>query len=254
MPRFQKGSPEALNWGKKMQEAKLKKKQVSGGSMMTYMKDSTKNATDYMFKGKINYPVAMKAVLRQHGNQPIVQMFINRQPFTSTLNRLLNVVSGNTFYDNLKNSPYDSLFHLRCICVLQNGARVSFEKEATIKLNIFRDKNMNSDGAETVEVSNPPNVTLLELVQNTERLMGGRFFTYSASHNNCQDMLIAMCQANGISNQYADFIKQDIKFVFENNSFLRKIAHSATNLGRASAQMTGQGIKKRVNRNVIIDL
>lgn len=209
------------------------------------LQDQTENAYKYVVKGEIDYPATMKGLLRQYGNNSIKQIIINRQPLSTFTNWLLQLGSGVEFFAKLRNSPYDKLFHLRSILVLDNGKRIQFDKTQSVRMVLFSG-DMNSNGAESMEVSNVPNLTLTQVVENTRKAMGDkRFFTYSASHNNCQDFLTAMLNANVPNpSSYTTFVKQDTEFVFKNNSFFRKLAHSATDLGRATDYITGNGITK----------
>lgn len=213
------------------------------------LSDQTENAYKYIVRGEYDYPATMKGLLRQYGNNQVRQIIINRQPLSTFTNWLLQLGSGGEFFDKLRSSPYDKLFHLRSILILDNGKRIQFDKTQSVRMVLFSG-DMNARGAESVEVSNVPSLTLGQIVENTRQSMGDkRFFTYSASNNNCQDFLTAMLNAN-ISNAstYTNFVKQNTEFVFKNNSFFRKLAHSATDLGRATDYITGNGIIK-VNVN-----
>ena len=209
----------------------------------TKFTDKLENAYNYTVHGKYDYPAQMKAVLRSYGNNQVRQIIINRQPLSFFTNMLLQLGSGGTFFQKLKDSPYDKLFNLRSILVLDNGKRIQFDKTQSVRMVMFSG-DMNKDGAESMEVSNVPNLTLNQIVENTRKLMGDdKFFIYSANKNNCQDFLSSMLRAN-VSNadSYIGFVKQDTEFVFKNNSFFRKLAHSATDLGRATDYITGNGI------------
>ena len=60
--------------------------------------------------------------------------------------------------------------------------------------------------------------------------MGGKYFTYSASSNNCQDFIKSIFESNNIS-QGLDFIKQDTETIFADHHNLRKFTNTITDIG-----------------------
>jgi hypothetical protein len=76
--------------------------------------------------------------------------------------------------------------------------------------------------------------------------MGDRFYPYSARDNNCQNFILSVLKASGIGGErdYA-FIKQDTKSLFGDESFLRKLSNTVTDIGaRFNVLMQGGKIRK----------
>ena len=101
--------------------------------------------------------------------------------------------------------------------------------------------------AETYDIKNvPPNLTINNLLQQTENLMGRqKFLSYSAYDNNCQHFILNVLKANGII-EGTDFIKQNTEGIFSSNDSLRKIANTITDVaGRADVIIQGAILKKK---------
>lgn len=206
------------------------------------------NVSNLVFKGKSNYPLSVSKVLAKYKNNTVSKIVLCRKPLSSAMNNSLNIFSGFKFNNKLKQSPYDQLFHLSAVLILDNGKLLIFEKIQTMSLKEFSGNPFNQKGTETLDIINiPPNLSVINLVENTRKIMGdNKFFTYNASSNNCQDFLTNMVKANIHNNQaYIQFIKQDTEFVFKNNPVFRKFANTLTSTGRVLGVLTGQGLKSK---------
>ena len=208
----------------------------------------TKNIYNLVVNNKNNYSVSVRNSLNKYGKNKITRIILNRTPLDSIMNNALNVFSGFEYFNKLKKSPYDSLFHLSAILILDNGKKLMFEKVETMSLYEFSGNPLNQKGSESLEIQQLlQNLSVYDLVNNTRRIMGdNKFFTYNASSNNCQDFLIKMIESN-IKNyqQYVNFIKQNTEFVFNNSPNFRKFANTLTTTGRTLGVLTGQGLKHK---------
>ena len=204
----------------------------------------TKNIYDLVINNKNNYSISVSNSLKKYGKNKISRIILNRTPLGSMMNTALNVSSGFEFLNKLKQSPYDSLFHLAAILILDNGKKLMFEKVETMSLHEFSG-NPFQKGSESLEIQQLPNLSVSDLVNNTRKRMGdNKFFTYNASSNNCQSFLVKMMEAN-IPNyqQYVNFIKQNTEFVYKNSPNFRKFSNTMTTTGRVLGVLTGQGLK-----------
>jgi hypothetical protein len=207
--------------------------------------EHVKNVSDLIFKGKSNYPISVKNTLKRYGNNKITRIVLQRKPLSKAMDNALNIFSGFNYMKKLKQSPYDSLFHLSAILFLDNNKKLIFEKVETMSLKEYNGNPLNEKGTESLEIRNiPPNLKLISLVENTRKLMGdNKFFVYNASSNNCQNFLVNVIKANIPSgDQYIQFIKQDTEFVFKNNPSFRKFANTLTNTGRVANVLLGKGL------------
>jgi hypothetical protein len=192
--------------------------------------------------GNIGFTAKTKSVIDKHANSNITAVKLHRTPLGKTLMSVLNVASGNTLKDKIKNSPYDKLFHL-FMCIETTSGNFSIEKNEVI----------NADAScklppytETRTITNVPDgLSVAKSLENTKAKLGDKFLSYEASNNNCQHFVTAFLEANhiGDSSDIA-FVKQDTDSLFEGNPVFKKIVNSITKLGSTISNLTGSGVEK----------
>jgi hypothetical protein len=179
-----------------------------------------------------SYAPHVKDIKNKHGNDTIIKMTIVRTPLSKFLNIAINAASLGDFNKAKSNNQYDDFFHLHLNLTMSTGVKLILEKTEVVNMKVGATVNPNS---EVMEITQVPNVTLNQLLDNTQKLMKGKFFTYSASSNNCQYFIRDILTANGIHNQnYHAFVKQDTESIFKGNKFLRKVANSVTDFAATS--------------------
>ena len=88
-------------------------------------------------------------------------------------------------------------------------------------------------GAENMSVRIPPGLTLNAMLERTHMLMGGKFTSYQAASNNCQDFVLALMQSNNLSTPANTlFVKQATQSLFTPQ--LRKITNTLTDIAGAA--------------------
>ena len=158
------------------------------------------------------------AFLSSHGDEPITQFVISRTILNPLLTNAIGVISP-SFRRKTQNTP---LYHLH---VLLRTSKSSLSLEKTERITIGR--HSNRPGSENMQVSVPSGLTLNIMLGRTRMLMGGKFLTYSAQSNNCQDFILAVVQSNNISTSANTlFVKQSTKSLFTPQ--LRKISNTLT--------------------------
>jgi len=228
------------------------------GDIANKIVDTTKKATkavgDYanvVINGRNDYPPKVRGLLDTFGGDILESMEIVRAPVPSLLTGALSAVSGGQFGKNLANSPYDTLFHLRIDIKTQNGNKFLIEKNEVINM----DKNPSMPkNAEKKAVKPISAISINVMMENTKKLMGGKFFTYSARDNNCQDFILAILTANNFGNEEdRSFIKQNTKELFNNMPALRKFANTVTDIGaKVNEITTGKGINEKGITDLVI--
>jgi len=190
--------------------------------------------------------------LSQFGDIEITQMEVCRTPVQKLIQIALNVVSLGEFQKRIENADFDDIFHLYLVITLKDGNVFTLEKNAIIELNQVSNT-FHRDKSECRNIQiNRDNITLKDLLTKTELQMGNRFYTYSAKNNNCQEFVIQILKSNqlGDENIY-DFIKQDTKQLFKDDSYLRKLSNSVTSIGeKASTIFIGRGIEKNEQKYI----
>ena len=234
-------------------EAKDKEKaaettQAAGGNIvMDIMKDglgqTVKNKyhkTRMILTGNIDrLSPKNQQLLDAYGDIKINAITIKRTPVSGLLTGALSVFSLGKFGKRQKEKDFDELFHLFMEFHLDNGKRITVEKNERITLSLNappRDKT-EQEGVGNFDRSS----TLNEVLKRTKQEMGRKFYLYSSAHNNCQDFLIGILNANDMGTaEDRTFIKQDTKALFKDLPYLRKFSNTLTDIGaRASVAMEG---------------
>lgn len=192
--------------------------------------NTIKDVAHKVWTGDTGMPPNVQNILNQYGNQLITKIDIVRNPVGDALVGALSIVSRGNFGNNLKNAPYDKLYHLKIVITLQDGTRVSMEKVERVNLVVNPQPVKDEQGIPTT--LNGKQLTLGQLYDNAKNYMGGKFYPYSARDNNCQNFILSVLQASGIGNQQDyEFVKQDTKQLFGDDSFLRKASNTVTDIG-----------------------
>ena len=203
---------------------------------------TAKDIAHKVYTGDTGMPPNVKKILERYGNEVIRDIDIVRNPVGKALTGALSVASMGEFGRNLENAPYDKLFHLKIVIILQSGTRVSLEKVERVSMTV--NPKPVKDEESTPTPLNGKTLTLNELYENARDRMGDRFYPYSARDNNCQNFILNVLQASGVGNtRDYDFVKQNTKELFGENSFLRKASNTITDIGaRFNVLQQGGGV------------
>lgn len=156
-------------------------------------------------------PYRVARFLEQNGNKRIESITLYRQPITSIISKLLNILSLGRWDQAKSKLGYDDLFHLYAVIQFADDTRAIIEKNQDI--NISSDiKSKGSDGESMKVDMKDRQPTLNQFLENTRRGMGdSRFYSYNPWRNNCQDFLLACLKYNGMESPATTaFIKQPI--------------------------------------------
>lgn len=191
-----------------------------------------------LIQGSIDYAPNVKKILSQYGPQIIKALTLKRTPVDKALTGALNIFSLGKFGERFDKS-FDELFHLFLEIELQSGTRLLLEKNARINMELNPIARPNTETKAVADI--PQGLSVYQLLENAKRRMGSQFYSYDAVNNNCQDFLLNILQSSGIGDQSDySFIKQDTAKLFKGLPVLRKIAHTATELGeRADIALQG---------------
>lgn len=222
-----------------------KKDEMVGGSVSSYMANIKERG----------YNSGVKKILAKWGNEEITEVVIKRTPVSSVLTGLLNMASFGKFSERQKEKGYDSLFHLYVQFKLSNGKYVSCEKQEQINMRENPHNRAREGEEQNVVYGIPSGLTLLEVMNKTQKYMGKNFFTYSAHGNNCQNFIQSLFKANGFGQQNDfSFIKQDTESIFQGLSKVKKLSTTVTNAGHQFASLTDfKEIKNKKEVPIISD-
>jgi hypothetical protein len=160
-------------------------------------------------------PKCMK-ILQEMGDGIITSLVVVRKPIGHLYEKFIRTFSE---------VPFDKLFHLGLIVKTTKGD-VMIEKNAVINFI----QNPRQDG-ETFTISRvPANLTFQTLIDNTEKAMGDKFLPYNGFNNNCQNFIINVLKANGIT-EGEEFVSQKVGGILKDSPYIKKLINFATELG-----------------------
>jgi hypothetical protein len=207
-----------------------------------------------LFEKRLDYPPRVRKILGKVGNDIIASIEIGRTPVPSLLTNALNIISFGEFQKKFGATPYDKLYHLFMIIRTTKGTRFMIEKNEVINaaLNYKIPPNTELKKADGIR----QNVSINDfLLKGLQRQGKEKFFTYSASHNNCQDFIVNLLQANYIGGDIISFVKQNTAQLFEGLPRLRKIANTVTDAAAvADRVIQGTGERNLLSHKKYIDM
>lgn len=194
-----------------------------------------------------NYPLEQQKILLLNQNKKIISMNVYRKPVQEILKKTLNILSLGQFLKNLQNSPYDDIYHLYSIIILEDKTSLILEKNERILIKILDYKNYYNltNNIENIKIDlNNKEIKFIDLLNNTKKLLGENYFVYDSSIYNCQNFILSILKSNDIYKpEYDIFIYQNPKYFFHNLSYLSKINRFITDIGaKINLIKTGSGI------------
>lgn len=201
------------------------------------------------FRPRDSYNNKSRQTLESLGRYPIVGITLSRAPIQSMIRKALDVVSLGAFSRAASKYGFDKLFHLSMLVDLeipsQGGGtpsrrRVVVEKNAVI--NISSSFKAEPD-AEYYPITVDRVVTLNELMSNTQRIMGPKYFPYNAWTNNCQVFIREVLASNGFNSKGAqDWLFQNVEqLASELPEVSNNITNAVTYTGAVVDKLSGAG-------------
>lgn len=195
------------------------------------------------------YPPELQKLKDELGNQNIREIEIRRTPVPELISQAMNIVSLGSFKKKFSRLPYDKLFHLFMVVKTDNGSQFLLEKNA--RIHTTRDV-PNLPNTTTMKVLNiPSDLTVTNLIDNTQNQMGANFLPYNPVSNNCQNFILSVLQANHLDTpELTNFTKQDTSSLFKSDPTLAKISKGLTDLGASfDVAMTGGKLSAKNTNN-----
>ena len=184
------------------------------------MFERLKKTTKALIYGRENISPNVDKFMRDHGDEPLLEMIISRNVVSSILTGSMKLLSSQ-FREKVGS---DKLYHLKLL-IRTTYSNVSIEKNEVITISPYQ---MNYQ-AENLYVNFPPGITINILLENTRNEMGNSFLTYSARDNNCQNFVLSLLHANGLSNERNIlFTKQSTTGLFSTE--MRKLTNTITDI------------------------
>ena len=212
------------------------------GALTQKIKDFTRQ----IFKGRDQLPANSQKKLDKWGDYEIEKVKIVRKPIMSGITKLADKLTKGKFTKDMAKNGFDDLFHLRLDIFLKGSVCITIEKNETVTISRGKCESKNVDGLETriVEVKKP--ITLKEAYDKMTRGYPTKknLYDYDSLKNNCQRFVDTFLTQNKDAFNYTSedkkFVKQDLKFIIDKYSKLKKPAKIITNIAqRLSLFMTG---------------
>lgn len=204
--------------------------------------NNTKQFYDKLTNDPDDFPKMFKQMLNKIGDEQISSITIFRKPLQKVLINLFNILSLGEIQKRLNRSPYDDLFHLGLII----NNKYILEKIQVVNLIKYNNSYLNSDGVEYMQLSTVPNISIRDFIMNSYNSVGKQFFLYNAMTNNCQIFVKNLLQYNNLyTSEINNFVLQEVQSIFKNNTFLKKLMNTVTDIGNRGTYAFGGGIDKK---------
>ncbi len=149
-------------------------------------------------------PKILNNLLSKYGDNKIIKISICRTPLSKPVYYLVNIITLDEFRKNRKKLNYDNIYHLYMIVYLDNG--VIFGIEKNVRLNIWFKITIRKNSKCKNKIVN--NITLIDFIENGEKIGGSDFYRYTADYNNCQKFINDLLKSNKIIG-LSKFVLQD---------------------------------------------
>jgi len=190
------------------------------------------NITKAILKQKWGLNNQFEDTLNHYGDCNIVKLEIIRIPLSKALNTVLNLITLGKVNQEMVRQDVDHLYHLKMEIILDNGSKLTLEKDGTSKLFVGGIRN---DTQQPMEVKLHHPIKLKDFIENTIKLMNLHNYThYNSVSNNCQHFVQSHLEANGLlTQQLKDFLNQDeiVKELF--NKQQKNLIKTTTDLNGA---------------------
>lgn len=174
-------------------------------------------------------PRLFRKFLKSHGNTPIKQMRICREPLPTLLTKIGNLLTAGELNKRIRKLGYDNVFHLYLLIELMDGRILKLEKNERVTTTFVKSYDVTKK-TEYLDIKMVDSYTINDMVEGAENL-GSLKYTYSLERNNCQQFLLLLLKGIDIlTPEYRNFIYQNASEILNNNRVLIKGIRTATNI------------------------
>jgi len=182
---------------------------------------------------RFGYPPNVRSVIGDYGVGVVANIIIRREPIQSFVDKALNVISFGKWNKAKDELNYDKLYHLSMVVSLTmpDGLERAVMMEKNEVINITPNFSM-SPKMDFVRVPVSQQLTLKEMLDNTQGFMGADYFTYDPFKNNCQRFIDSVLTANSLNTPNAHaFIVQPVEELLKKlPGYTGKVARAITDV------------------------
>jgi len=201
---------------------------------------------DGIFSRKLDFSNKIKKILKEYGNENIVSIRIGRRPINKLVEKAFNIISIGKWNELRNQYYYDKLFHLFLIITLQDGTKLSLEKNDIVNMNV-NDSRCSEKNVDCIEIEYPQNsMTVNDLVMKPlDRIGKNNYFVYDPFKLNCQIFIKSVLETFGLYNSNINnFVYQDLTNIIKNLPFYVKWTGKAvTDISAFGKKISGAGVK-----------
>ena len=150
-------------------------------------------------------PQDLERVLSEYGDKTIVSVDVYRDPIAANVEWILDHFTS--ISSAIESLGYDNVYHLYIELTFSDGTILALEKNERV---VSKPGGFGRSG-EHFPAGRPAPITLRDLIENTERLVGTtRLYQYDARNFNCQRFVIDLLATMRLFNPEAEtFILQN---------------------------------------------
>ncbi len=223
---------------------KQTQKHIRGAGLGSWMKKGYSYIRDKLVRN--GYNNTSSKTIQEFGNWKVAKMWIYRKPIESALDKVMNLISLGTWQKQKDANNYDNLFHLGLFCLMndEKGRFLNCLVEKNAVIEVTRTTfNVNSYG-ETLPVHVFKPITLIQLLDGGQKILGNDYFKYDPFKNNCQMFVRSLLTGAGL---YGDrenaFVFQPVESIVKNMpSYVPAVARVVTDLGAVVNRVMGSGL------------
>ena len=229
---------------------KQTQKHINGAGLGDWAKKAYSFVRDKIIRN--GYNNKSTATIQEFGNWKVAKMWIYRKPIVTAIDKVLNFISLGTWQEQKNANNYDNLFHLGLFCLMndEKGRFVNVLAEKNAVIEVTRTTfNVNSYG-ETLPVHVFKPITLIQLLDGGQRILGDDWFKYDPFKNNCQIWVRSLLMGATLYTEKENaFVFQPVEDIVKKMpSYVPSIARVVTDLGGIADRLMGGNLTiHRVN-------
>jgi transcriptional antiterminator Rof (Rho-off) len=199
------------------------------------------------FLRKLDFSNKIKKILKKYGDEKIVAIRVGRRPISSMVEKAFNLISLGKWKKLRKKYYYDKLFHLFLIITLEDGTKLSFEKNDIVNME-ENDSRCSQKNVDCIELEYEQNsISVNDLVKKPLDRIGKKdYFIYDPFKLNCQIFIKSILETFGLyDNNTKNFVYQDIRDIVKELPFYVKWSGKAvTDTTAFAKKISGAGHNK----------
>lgn len=190
--------------------------------------------------------------IEEHETETIKRIRICRKPVEEILLKIIKTINNN-FNEYIKAKGYDYLCHLWMIIETEEGNYYKTEKSPRIVWKKLESLDDDYKDYFDIQIYKLGDISIKEMLDNTEEIMGKKYDEYNYINNNCQVYIYELNRAifKKFKLEVPDAIKRyiytPIDNVIKKNGLTSKLVNATTDIGRRVNSLIGKNMSDIYN-------